>query len=253
MANSTLGDTSQKQALRELATSSDEETRKLLAEQPGADNELLSAMLGDASEAVRFVAARRLAERGEHGAKPVLRQMVSKGSSEAVTALVLLNRLGEKSEHPQLGVVEQAALPVEKRMQLVESVQNLHPGIALPLLMQAARDPEPLVRRLVVEVASDLPGTTLKSTPGIPVLRVLANDSDAAVRARAGVSWLDWRRLGTKRLRRQRSSCRAKTHRRRAKTQHHRTKPRPNRPARCLLLPGQQRDRASWRLLCQAR
>ena len=168
----------------ELATSSDEETRKLLAEQPGADNELLSAMLGDASEAVRFVAARRLAERGEHGAKPVLRQMVSKGSSEAVTALVLLNRLGEKSEHPQLGVVEQAALPVEKRMQLVESVQNLDPGIALPLLMQAARDPEPLVRRLVVEVASDLPGTTLKSTPGIPVLRVLANDSDAAATVR---------------------------------------------------------------------
>ncbi len=179
-----LGDTTQKQVLRELATSSDEETRKLLAEQPGADNELLSAMLGDASEAVRFVAARRLAERGEQGAKPVLRQMVSKGSSEAVTALVLLNRLGEKSDRPQLGVVEQAALPVEKRMQLVESVQNLDPGIALPLLMQAARDPEPLVRRLVVEVASDLPGTTLRSTPGIPVLRLLANDSDAAVRAR---------------------------------------------------------------------
>jgi hypothetical protein len=100
-------------------------------------------MLGDASEAVRFVAARRLAERGEQGAKSVLRQMVSKGSSEAVTALVLLNRLGEKSEQPQLGAVAQAALPVEKRMQLVESVQNLDPSIALPLLMQAARDPEP--------------------------------------------------------------------------------------------------------------
>ncbi len=179
-----LGDTSQKPVLRELATASDEETRKLLAEQPGVDNELLSAMLGDKSEAVRFVAARRLAERGEQGAKSVLRQMVSKGSSEAVTALVLLNRLGEKSEQPQLGAVAQAALPVEKRMQLVESVQNLDPSIALPLLMQAARDPEPLVRRLVVEVASDLPGSTLRSTPGIPVLRVLANDSDAAVRAR---------------------------------------------------------------------
>jgi HEAT repeat protein len=179
-----LGDTSQKSVLKDLVGSSDEETRKLLAEQPGADTEILSMLLSDASEAVRFVAARRLAERGEQSAKTVLRQMAQKGSSEAVTATVLLNRLGEKTEQPQLRSISQASLPVEKRMQMVESVQNLDVSVALPVLLSAARDPEPLVRRLVVEVASDLPGSTVRSTPGLPVLQLLASDTDAAVRTR---------------------------------------------------------------------
>lgn len=176
-----LGDASQKLALKTLAGSSDEETRKLLAEQPGADTEILSSMLSDASEAVRFVAARRLAERGEQSAKVVLRQMAQKNSGEAVTAAVLLNRLGEQTSLPQLG---STALPVEKRMQLVESVQNLDASVALPVLLSAARDPEPLVRRLVVEVASELPGSTSSSVPGLAVLQLLSSDPDAAVRAR---------------------------------------------------------------------
>lgn len=179
-----LGDTSQKSVLKDLVGSSDEETRKLMAEQPGADTEILSMLLSDASEAVRFVAARRLAERGDQSAKTVLRQMAQKGSGEAVTAAVLLNRLGEKTEQPQLRSISQASLPVEKRMQMVESVQNLDVSVALPVLLSAARDPEPLVRRLVVEVASDLPGSTVRSTPGLPVLQLLASDTDAAVRTR---------------------------------------------------------------------
>ncbi len=180
-----LGDASQKSALKVLAGSSDEETRKLLAEQPGADTEILSSLLSDASEAVRFVAARRLAERGEQSAKTVLRQMQQKGSSEAVTASVLLNRLGEQTALPQLSSLSTAAVPVEKRMQMVDSVQNLDVSVALPVLLAAARDPEPLVRRLVVEVASELPGSTANSTPGLAVLQLLSSDTDAAVRARA--------------------------------------------------------------------
>jgi len=191
-----LGDGSQKSALRKLATSSSDETKQLLAEQPGVDSEILSTMLSDASEAVRFAAARRLAERGEQSAKPVLREAASKKSGEAVTASVLLNRLGEKTERPQFGTVAVTNIPVEKRMQLVESVQNLDASVALPVLIQAARDPEPLVRRLVVEVAADLPGSTAQSTPGLPVLRSLANDSDAAVRTRV---WGLLSRFGTAR------------------------------------------------------
>ncbi|MBL9041755.1 MAG: HEAT repeat domain-containing protein [Myxococcales bacterium] len=189
-----LGDGTQKAALKQLATSSDEDTKKLLAEQPGADVEILAALLTDASDAVRFAAARRLAERGESIAKPVLRQAASQGSSEAVTASALLNRLGEKTERPQLSALTQASLPVEKRMQLVESVQNLEANVAVPVLLQLARDPEPLVRRLVVEIAADLPGATATSTPGLPVLKLLASDSDAAVRARV---WGLLSRFGT--------------------------------------------------------
>ena len=176
-----LGDSSQKPALKELAASAEEENRKLLAEQPGVDSEILTGMLTDRSDAVRFVAARRLAERGNASAKPVLQETLKKGTTESVTASVLLNRLGEKTQQPTQVAT---SVPVENRMLLVESVQSLDASIALPLLLQAARDPEPLVRRLVVEVAADLPGTTTESTPGLPVLKLLSTDSDAAVRAR---------------------------------------------------------------------
>ena len=66
--------------------------------------------------------------------------------------------------------------------------------VAVPLLLQAAQDPEPLVRRLAAEVAAELGAArsanadaaeSSGSPPGLPVLRVLVADADAAVQARA--------------------------------------------------------------------
>jgi hypothetical protein len=54
------------------------------------------------------------------------------------------------------------------------------------LLFQAARDPEPLVRRLCAEVAAELPALAgTQDAPGFPVLRLLVSDSDPSVKNRA--------------------------------------------------------------------
>lgn len=183
-----LGDGGQKNALRDGIATADDETRRLLVGQPGLDKELLRAFLSDRNEDIRFAAARRLAERGDPEAKTVLQKAVQKGDGDSLTASVLLRRLGENTG--PLVLPQNNSVPVEKRMLLVESVQHLDPSIAVPVLLQAAKDPEPLVRRLAVEIASDLQGTADNPAPGLPVLRFLSKDGDPAVRARVfGILW----------------------------------------------------------------
>jgi hypothetical protein len=70
----------------------------------------------------------------------------------------------------------------------VEALGELQAFAAVPLLIRAARDPEPLVRRLVAEVAADVTDPTGRdSLPGQPVLRLLLRDADRSVRVRAAM------------------------------------------------------------------
>ena len=178
-----LGDASQKATLRDLLSSGTDEIRKLLAEQQGLDSDLLRLLLADRKEDIRFLAARRLAERGDTESKAVLREMAKKGGSEALTAAVLLRRLGENTDGISTTPSQRMLSSVEQRMQLIESVQNLDANLAVPVLMQATRDPEPLVRRLVVEVAADLPAQKGQSPPGLPIIRMLAKSQVALASA----------------------------------------------------------------------
>jgi tetratricopeptide (TPR) repeat protein len=84
-------------------------------------------------------------------------------------------------------------------MEAVEALSKLPPEVAVPLLQEAAQDPERLVRRLVAEVAADLPTLSLPGggppvPAGAPILRRLQQDPDAGVRFRAAVLLL---RFGT--------------------------------------------------------
>jgi hypothetical protein len=76
------------------------------------------------------------------------------------------------------------SLTLEQRLKFVESLGELGPGEALPGLRRAARDPDPRVRQQAAEVAAALPSNGAGPL-GAPVLRLLLEDPDMAVRARA--------------------------------------------------------------------
>ena len=182
-----LGDESQRVALQALQKSPDSELRRLFVEQSdpksSAGSELV-ALLGDTDSAVRMAAARRLAEQSDKRAIPVLRNALASGGVTAVDAYGLLRRLGEPAEPPRDLDTLLHGVDVNQRMQTVEAIGKLPVELAVPLLFDAARDAERLVRRLVAEVAADLRETP-QGPPGLGVLRVLQQDSDAVVRFRA--------------------------------------------------------------------
>ena len=193
-----LGDDSQVAALRTFQTSADRELRRLyIQEQDG--NVALAQGLSDEDPAVRLIAAQRLAEHGDGRGVDILRQSLSHGGAGALLAYGLLRKLGQTAELPA-DVSDLLSSPsVGARMEAVETLSKLPPEVAVPLLLEAAQDPERLVRRLVAEVAADLPllpgsagGPPVPA--GAPILRRLQQDSDAAVRFRATVLLL---RFGT--------------------------------------------------------
>ena len=182
-----LGDDSQRAELLALQKSPDSELRRLFVEQsdPKAGGGLaLLSLLGDTDPSVRLTAARRLAEQADKRAVPVLRTVLASGGVAAVESYGLLRRLGEQAEPPRDLDTLLHGLDVNQRMQTVEALGKLPVELAVPLLFDAARDAERLVRRLVGEVAADLPETP-QGPPGLGVLRVLQQDSDAVVRFRA--------------------------------------------------------------------
>ena len=177
-------------------TAEDAGMRRLYFARVATEKDELLAGLKDPVLSVRLAAVERLAER--HGdsvqkeALPVLQEAVRAGGVEAVAAFALLARLGDKSATAAADLQILSA-PTSERMAAIEAMARLPHGQAVPLLLRAARDPEPLVRRLVAEVAADLgqedsaggPAPSHTSTPGVPVLRVLVTDVDPVVRSRA--------------------------------------------------------------------
>ncbi len=169
--------------------------RRLYLSRVASERAELLAGLKDRVLAVRLAAAERLSELpGDPLTKealPVLQEAVRAGGVEAVAAFALLARLGDRS----LPAPPEAPLftgSTGDRLAAIEALSRLPHRQAVPLLLRAAADPEPLVRRLVAEVAADLsesgPAGSVQSgelAPGVPVLRLLVRDADAVVRARA--------------------------------------------------------------------
>lgn len=168
--------------------------RRLYLSRVATERTEILAGLKDSVLAVRLAAAERLADLPgdamQKEALPVLQEAVRAGGVEAVAAFALLARLGDRS----LPATPEGALfagPTADRMAAIESLARLPHQKAVPLLLRATSDPEPLVRRLVAEVAADLGENAAggagggELAPGVPVLRLLVHDSDAVVRARA--------------------------------------------------------------------
>jgi hypothetical protein len=181
-----LGDETQRSALSALQSSPDREARKLLVEQSDRPDTaaLLVTMLSDADAAVRLSAAQKLAEQGDGRGIPALRDALNAGGKSSIVAFVSLRRLGESVAPPRDLDRMLHGPDVGDRMQTVEGLGKLPPELAVPFLLDAARDAERLVRRLVAEVAADLPEGP-SGPPGLSVLRLLQQDTDAGVRFRA--------------------------------------------------------------------
>ena len=181
-----LGDEAQRPALAALQASPDREARKLLVE--GSDQKdaaaMLVAMLSDTDAAIRLSAAQKLAEQGDSRGIPALRDALGSGGKGGILAFVALRRLGEAVAPPRDLDRLLHGPDVGDRMQTVEGLGKLPSDLAVPFLLDAARDAERLVRRLVAEVAADLPDSPA-GPPGLPVLRLLQQDTDAGVRFRA--------------------------------------------------------------------
>ena len=182
-----LGDVGQKQALQALQASADPAVRRFLVEQTPAAAGLAAGLLGDADAGVRFAAARQLAEAGDARALATLQQTIQQGGADSIVAYGLMSKLGQKVTEPAaLQSALQPGRPVLERMAAVEAMAKLPTALAVPLLFKAARDLEPLVRRLCAEVASELP-LTAEGATGFSVLRFLLEDLDPVVHNRAAV------------------------------------------------------------------
>lgn len=187
----TLGDRSQSERLRAFLAAPEESLRLLAVQKSPADPALLAPLLGDTSRAVRFAAAVRLSvaaaalsveQRGV--VKSLLREGLERGGADAVTAYGGLLRLGEPGPTPAELEVQLRSGDIGARLAAVEACGLLPARLALPLLRTSARDPDPLVRQMGVEVVVELSAKDAEQQL-LPLLRQLASDGDARVRARA--------------------------------------------------------------------
>jgi serine/threonine protein kinase/HEAT repeat protein len=182
-----LGDRRQLSSLRELAKSSNAEVRQLLVQQLGREVEFVAGLLADAVFAVRFAAASKLAEAGDRRAIPVLREALTEAGADAVSAVVLLRQLGETATLPEGLLPKLFAGSAPARLALLDALEGLpqdDSGQVLLMLKRLARDVDAQVRKRTAEVAALLL-VGPSGHPGLPILRLLTGDSDAAVRARA--------------------------------------------------------------------
>jgi HEAT repeat protein/tRNA A-37 threonylcarbamoyl transferase component Bud32 len=181
-----LGDRSQVPALQKLRAQDQPVLRQLLAETGSLEATDLVTMLNDADPEVRWSAARALADARDRRAIPVLRAELDNNRRHALVAFGLLTWMGESVPPPQDLAKLLSAPEVELRMGAVEAAPRLPVTLAVRLLRLAARDKEVIVRRLVCEVAEELPSLP-EGHPGVEILRLLLDDSDPGVRARAGI------------------------------------------------------------------
>lgn len=181
-----LGDTSQRERLLGFQLSQSVEIRKLLVEQVDGESEVLISALADESPAVRMAAARRLAERGDRRAIPVLSEAMKRGGPMASAAYALLRRLGEKAVQAADGELLALGAPLEQRLAAIEALGQAPSDVALPLLRRAAREREPEVRRAVLDTLAVQAAAGSANSPALQsLLRSLAEDHDPAVKAQA--------------------------------------------------------------------
>jgi HEAT repeat protein len=179
-----LGDASQVAKLHELSRSADATVRRLVIEQLARDLELLADMLKDPVFAVRFAAAKQLAEANDRRGIAVLKESVERKGPESYSAIALLRKMGETLLVPDGLVEELGSGTVADRLSVLNAMSAQAGESMVLLLRRMARDLDPQVRRRTAEVAAELP-VAASGHPGIPILRLLATDSDSSVRARA--------------------------------------------------------------------
>ena len=179
-----LGDAEQLKRLQKGLTAAEPEVRRLTLEQLSLSADQLAALLTDKAAEVRYLAARKLAELRDPRAEPVLRGIVALHGSDAGGAYALLLRLGATTSEPDPTAAQLAGSDVGQRVRAIESLRDRPVAQALPLLQQAARDLEMLVRWTAAEVAVNL-AEKPEGARVLPVVRRLAQDSDPMVRARA--------------------------------------------------------------------
>ena len=179
-----LGDETQRAQLATLYQKVDAEQRRQIIDREDGDRELWKLALTDENWPLRFAAARRLAQTSDRLAIPVLRQALSRNDASAGIAYGLLLRFGEQVVAPNLAAQLSTTVPIEQRISVVEGLAQLPPSVSVPLLLKAARDPSSAVRSQAAEVAAELPIVDGKPA-GQPVLRLLSDDGNAVIRARA--------------------------------------------------------------------
>ncbi len=179
-----LGDKSQLDGLRELAKNGSADVRQLVVDNLSGQSDVMVSLLSDSNFPVRIGAAKQLAEAGDKRAIPVLREALEKKGPEALQALVLLRKLGEKVDLPPGLVSSVTSGPLAQRLAAAEISSRLPTDLALMLLRPLAHDADSQVRRVVAGSAAELPAGP-DGPAGVPILRVLAADPDPAVRARA--------------------------------------------------------------------
>ena len=174
-----LGDKNEEAVLRAAATSADAKVRRLAVEHGALDQATLRQALSDSDVKVRFSAAKKLAQRGDKTAVPVLRAVAASSDLDAVTAYGLLSQLGEETEPPPTMVIAGASLA--ERLRLLSVIETLPPAAAKKLVAVLAQDADPVVRHKAAEVSQKLFAQTRDGWFLRP-LRALAVDSDARVR-----------------------------------------------------------------------
>ena len=177
-----MGDRSQAATMRSGIVSADAVVRRQAVELSDSDDELLFKALEDSDSKVRFAAAKKLAQKGNKKAIPVLREVAVSSELDAVAAYGLLSKLGEEAEPPPSSVLLGAS--VSERHAVLGTLTDLPARAAKKLLPSLTTDPSAVVRRRAAEVAFGLYQRT-KDAAFLPSLRVLRNDSDVIVRSRA--------------------------------------------------------------------
>jgi serine/threonine protein kinase/HEAT repeat protein len=179
-----MGDGEQLKNLQSWLGSTDIELRRLALEQLPLPADKLAELLSDKTPEIQYLAARKLAELHDTRAAPVLREIVARGGADALWAHGLLSSLGVTTGQPDPIVALLADKTAAKRTEAVEALRQRPGAQALPLLEQAARDREVVVRWSVAEVAAALAAKP-DGGKAIAIVRRLAADSDPMVRMRA--------------------------------------------------------------------
>lgn len=174
-----LGDVGQRARLQVLSQSLDPQVRRQLVELVDGDPEFPVTMLRDLVFAVRFAAGRKLAEKGDQRALPVLTEALAMEGPEGLTAYRLLRKLGAPVAPPARLAALLLSATVEERLLGVAVLGSLPEEQAWPLLARAAHDPEPAVRRAASAAAAELGE---HGAAVLPILRSLAEDPSAVVR-----------------------------------------------------------------------
>lgn len=188
-----LGDKTQSKEVERMVATGDAEAQAMAVEMsddvPQSKLDWLTKILSDekAGFLTRLRAAVSLAKAGSRAGVGLLQEAVARGGAEAVWAQSALRRLGEQPAKEltadDLGATMQSK-DVEVRRSTVEALSGWPAKQAVPYLLKSAKDPSVLVRSQTLDSASALPSSG-GVHPGLPVVRLLTKDSDAALRERA--------------------------------------------------------------------